>query len=61
MIPEGFKQINIPEHLWKEAFEWIHNSEYEIEANYYFECYSEGYSDSEDYVTGIWVALKLKK
>ena len=76
-IPEGFKQINIPEHLWgkfytkgkmpfaiqklwKEVVEWVHSSEYEIAANYDFECYSEGDSDSEDYVSGIWVALKLK-
>ena len=76
-IPEGFKQINIPEHLWgkfytkgkmpttiqklwKEVVEWVHSSEYEIAANYDFECYSEGDSDSDDYVSGIWVALKLK-
>ena len=76
-IPEGFKQINIPEHLWgkfytkgkmpttiqklwKEVVEWVHSSEYEIAANYDFECYSEGDIDSEDYVSGIWVALKLK-
>jgi AraC family transcriptional regulator len=76
-IPEGFKQINIPEHLWgkfytkgkmptaiqklwKEVVEWVHSSEYEIATNYDFECYSEGDSDSEDYVSGIWVALKLK-
>ena len=76
-IPEGFKQINIPKHLWgkfytkgkmpttiqklwKEVVEWVHSSEYEIAANYDFECYSEGDSDSEDYVSGIWVALKLK-
>ena len=77
-IPEGFKQINIPEHLWgkfytkgkmpttiqklwKEVIEWVHSSEYEIAANYDFECYSEGDSDSNDYVSGIWVPLKLKK
>ena len=77
-IPEGFKQINIPEHLWgkfytkgkmpaaiqklwKEVVGWIHNSEYEIATNYDFECYSEGDSDSDEYVSGIWVALKLKK
>ena len=77
-IPEGFKQINIPEHLWgkfytkgkmpiaiqklwKEAIDWVQNSEYEIASNYDFECYSEGNSDSEDYVSGIWIALKLKK
>lgn len=77
-VPEGFKQIDIPEHLWgkfyskgkmpkaiqnlwKEAIGWIENSEYEIAANYDFECYSEGDSDSDDYVSGIWVALKLKK
>lgn len=76
-IPEGFKQINIPKHLWgkfytkgkmpttiqklwKEVVEWVHSSKYEIAANYDFECYSEGDSDSEDYVSGIWVALKLK-
>ena len=77
-VPEGFKQIDIPEHLWgkfytkgkmpvaiqklwKEVIGWIENSEYEIAANYDFECYSEGDSDSDDYVSGIWVALKLKK
>ena len=77
-IPEGFKQINIPEHLWgkfytkgkmpaaiqklwKEVVDWVQNSEYEIVADYDFECYSEGDSDSDDYVSGIWVALKLKK
>lgn len=77
-IPEGFKQIDIPEHLWgkfytkgkmpkaiqklwKEVIGWIENSEYEIAANYDFECYSEGDSDSDDYVSGIWVPLKLKK
>ena len=77
-IPEGFKQIDIPEHLWgkfytkgkmpkaiqnlwKEAIGWVENSEYEIAANYDFECYSEGDSDSDDYVSGIWVPLKLKK
>lgn len=76
--PEGFKQINIPEHLWgkfytkgkmpaaiqklwKEVVDWVHNSEYEIATNYDFECYSEGDSDSDDYVSGIWVALKIKK
>ena len=76
-IPEGFKEIEIPENLWgkfytkgrlpraiqnlwKEVIEWVENSEYEIAANYDFECYSEGDSDSDDYVSGIWVALKLK-
>ena len=77
-IPEGFKQINIPEHLWgkfytkgkmpkaiqnlwKEVIGWVENSEYEMAANYDFECYSEGDSDSDDYVSGVWVPLKLKK
>ena len=77
-IPEGFKQINILEHLWgkfytkgkmptaiqklwKEVINWIQNSEYEIATNYDFECYSEGDSNSDDYVSGIWVPLKLKK
>ena len=77
-IPEGFKQIDIPEHLWgkfytkgkmpkaiqnlwKEVIGWVENSEYELAANYDFECYSEGDSDSDDYVSGIWVPLKLKK
>ena len=66
-VPKGFKQIDIPEHLWgkfytkgkmpkaiqnlwKEVIDWIENSEYEIAANYDFECYSEGDSDSDDYV-----------
>lgn len=77
-VPKGFKQIDIPEHLWgkfytkgkmpkaiqnlwKEVIDWIENSEYEIAANYDFECYSEGDSDGDDYVSGIWVPLKLKK
>lgn len=77
-IPEGFKQINIPDHLWgkfytkgkmptaiqklwKEVINWIQNSEYKIASNYDFECYSEGDSNSDDYVSGIWVPLKLKK
>lgn len=76
-IPEGFKEINIPENLWgkfytegkmptaiqnlwKEVIHWVQNSEYEIAANYDFECYSEGDTDSDDYVSGIWVALKDK-
>ena len=48
------------QNLWKEVIEWVENSEYEIAANYDFECYSEGDFDSDDYVSGIWVALKLK-
>ena len=47
--------------LWKEVINWIQNSEYEIASNYDFECYSEGDSNSDDYVSGIWVPLKLKK
>ena len=46
--------------LWKEVIEWIQNSEYEIVENYDFECYSEGDTNSDDYVSGIWVPLKLK-
>ena len=48
------------QNLWKEVIEWIENSEYELENNYDFECYSEGDVTSDDYVSGIWVALKLK-
>ena len=48
------------QNLWKEVIEWVENSEYEIAANYDFECYSEGDTDSDDYVSGILVALKLK-
>ena len=76
-IPEGFKEINIAEHLWgkfytkgkmpkaiqdlwKEVIEWVQNSEYELADNYDFECYSEGDTDSDDYVSGIWVPLVLK-
>ena len=76
-IPDGFKEINIPEHLWgkfytkgkmpkaiqdlwKEVIEWVQNSEYELADNYDFECYSEGNTDSDDYVSGIWVPLILK-
>ena len=77
-IPDGFKEINILEHLWgkfytkgkmpktiqnlwKEVIEWVQNSDYEIAANYDFECYSEGDTTSDDYVSGIWVALKSKE
>ena len=47
--------------LWKEVINWVQNSEYETASNYDFECYSEGNSDSDDYISGIWVPLKLKK
>ena len=46
--------------LWDEVFEWVQNSEYEIASNYVFECYTEGDTNSDDYVSGIWVALKPK-
>ena len=48
------------QNLWKEVIEWVQNSDYEIVADYDFECYSEGDVNSDDYVSGIWVALKLK-
>lgn len=76
-IPEGFKEINIKEHLWgkfytkgklpkaiqnlyKEVIDWVQKSEYELADNYDFECYTEGDSNSDDYVSGIWVALREK-
>ena len=39
---------------------WIKNSDYEIEINYDFECYYEGDSNSDDYVSGIRFPLKFK-
>ena len=77
VIPHGFKEIHIQEHLWgkfytkgkmpiaiqklwKDVLDWINNSEYEISENYDFECYTEGDTNSDDYVSGIWVPLKLK-
>ena len=48
------------QNLWKEVVDWVQNSGYEIVENFDFECYSEGDTNSEDYVSGIWVALKLK-
>lgn len=76
-VPKGFKEINIPEHLWgkfytkgklpkaiqnlyKEVIDWVGKSEYELADNYDFECYTEGDTNNEDYVSGIWVPLKLK-
>ena len=76
-LPQGFKEINIAEHLWgkfytkgkmpfaiqklwKEVIDWVQNSKYEIAANYDFECYSEGDVNCDDYVSGIWVPLKIK-
>ena len=32
----------------------------EISENYDFECYTEGDTNSDDYVSGIWVPLKIK-
>ena len=49
------------QNLWKEVVEWIQNSQFEIAANYDFECYTEGDTNSDDYVSGIWVPLKLKE
>ena len=51
---------NTIQNLWKEVIDWVQNSEYEIAANYDFECYSEGVVNSDDYVSGILVPLKLK-
>ena len=48
------------QNLWKEVIDWVQNSEYEIVADYDFECYSEGDTNSEDYVSGIWLVLKTK-
>ena len=48
------------QNLWKEVVDWVQNSEYEIVENFDFECYSEGDTNSNEYVSGIWVALKLK-
>ena len=76
--PEGFKEINIKEHLWgkfytkgklpeaiqnlyKEVIDWVQESKYELADNYDFECYTEGDTNSDDYVSGIWLPLKLKK
>lgn len=77
-IPDGFKELNIAEHLWgkfytkgklpkaiqelyKGVIDWIQESEYELADNYDFECYTEGDNNSDDYVSGIWVPLKLKE
>ena len=49
------------QNLWKEVVEWIQNSQFEIAANYDFECYTEGDTNNDDYVSGIWVPLKLKE
>ena len=48
------------QNLWKEVIIWVENSEYEIVENYDFECYTEGDTNSDDYVSGIWVPLKMK-
>ena len=48
------------QNLWDEVIDWVKNSEYELDTNYDFECYSEGDTNSDDYESGIWVALKLK-
>ena len=48
------------QNLWKEVIEWVDSSEYEISENYDFECYTEGDTDSDDYLSGIWVPLKIK-
>ena len=49
------------QNLYKEVIEWVQKSEYELADNYDFECYTEGDTDSDDYVSGIWVPLKLKE
>ena len=46
--------------LWDEVIDWVQKSEYEIALGYDFECYSEGDPNSDDYVSGIWIALKSK-
>ena len=49
------------QNLWKEVYKWVEQSGYEICHGYDFECYSEGDSSSNDYISGIWVALKEKE
>ena len=48
------------QNLWDKVIAWVQNSEYEICSGCDFECYSEGDPNSDDYVSGIWVALKSK-
>lgn len=49
------------QNLWKEVYKWVEQSDYEICHGYDFECYSEGDPSSDDYISGIWVALKEKE
>ena len=46
--------------LWPEVYKWIAFSDYEIVPGFDFECYSEGDTTKDDYVSGIWIALKHK-
>ena len=48
------------QNLWQQVYQWVAQSQYEICHGYDFECYSEGDASSDDYISGIWVALKEK-
>ena len=48
------------QNLWGEVLSWVDGSEYKIEPGFDFECYTEGDTTKDDYVSGIWVALEKK-
>ena len=47
--------------MWKRIFsEWLPQAKYEILPSYDFELYTDGDSDSPDYVSEIWMPVKKK-
>lgn len=46
--------------LWCEVAAWVEDSKYKIIPGFDFECYTEGDTQSENYESGIWVALEEK-
>ena len=48
------------QNLWAKVFDWVQENNYRVIPGFDFECYTEGDVTSDDYVSGIWVALEEK-
>ncbi len=49
------------QNLWKRVYsEWLPASNYELISDYDIEFYTEGDSNSADYISEIWIPVKVK-
>jgi AraC family transcriptional regulator len=53
---------NAIQSMWKRIYgEWLPQAKYELVPSYDIEYYTEGDTDSPDYVSEIWVPVKVKQ